>query len=149
MAGLVFAQLPWRSRDVENDLRSRCRQFRSGVAPVPALAPEILIVPDIFADRQANLLAVELDYKILVGRLEVAILVKNIVGRQQHFGASGQDFAVLAERRRISRLASGTGFISAHIADEQAGFGSRFGQALKEFEILRDELCLEQQIAWR
>src|SRR5439155_16935762 len=62
---------------------------------------------------------------------------------------SGQDFAVLAERRRISRLASGTGFISAHIADEQAGFGSRFGQALKELEILRDELCLEQQIAWR
>src|SRR5437899_7499293 len=97
MAGFVFAKVPGRGRDVENDLRSRCRQTCCRVAPVAPLAPEILVIPDILANGQTDGLAFELERKVFDGGLKVAILVEHVISRQQGFASGGKNLPILAK----------------------------------------------------
>ena len=93
--GLMFAQLPRGRRDVKDDPRSGFDEFDRRVAAIPAIAPEIVVVPNVFANRHADFLSVELDRRVLRGRFKVTVFVKHVVGRQQHFDARGHDSSVL------------------------------------------------------
>ena len=117
--------------------------------PVTAVGPEIVVVPDVLANRQRDLPAVELGGTIFRGRLEIAVLIKDIVGRQQRFRAGGDDPAVLKERGGIGDLAAGAEGVLADVTDEQTDGAGGGGEAVQRFEILRDELFLEEQIAGR
>ena len=145
----IFAEVPGRSGDVEKNLRASLDELTRGVAQVAALVPKRFVVPDILADRQADFASVEIDGGVFLSRLKIAVLVEDIVGREQHLRAGREDFPMLQKRHGIGRLASGLAFVAAHVADEQARLAGRRGEAFEHGEIVRDEPAFVQQIARR
>ncbi len=83
-----------RGGDIDEQASSLPRQLGDGVARIELLCPKVLIVPDIFADGDAQLSAVEGEQVLGMGGLEVAAFVEYIVGRQKHFALfEGHDAA--------------------------------------------------------
>ena len=58
-------------------------ELARGVPQVAAFVPKGFVVPDILADRQADFVPVEIDRRVFLCRLEIAVLVEDIVGREQ------------------------------------------------------------------
>ena len=61
------------------------RQRLDGVLVVAAALPEIAVVPDVFADADAQRAAVQSRICGALRRLEIAVFVEHIVGGQQGF----------------------------------------------------------------
>ena len=59
--------------------------FADRVAFVKLLGPEILVVPDVFADGDAQLLAVQAKHVLAIRRLEVTRFIEHVISGQQHF----------------------------------------------------------------
>ena len=101
MTRAFLAEVPRRSRQVEQDFRTRGRQFPGWIRPIPALGPEIRVVPDILADRDADAVPVELDRHVARRRFEIAVLVEDVVGRQQGLLPDGNDAPILDALGRV------------------------------------------------
>src|SRR6185295_6177769 len=91
IAQLVFADFEGRRRQVDDRLRAGLRQLLDRIEVIPAALPEIAVVPDVFADADAELLAAELEDLVAAIRLEVPILVEHVVGRQQRLAKALAD----------------------------------------------------------
>ena len=141
--------MPRRGGDVQQQLRAGIRQVHGGIVRVTAILPEIFVVPNVFADGDANLLAVEGDGKILGRRLEVTVLVEHVVGRQQRLVARGEDAAVLQKRGGVRGFATGTLVVAARVANQQSDLSRRCGETLNRRPVSRDKTPLVQQIARR
>ena len=74
-------------------------QLLDRIVVVAAALPEVAIVPDVLADADAEPAPAELEDLRAVKRLEVAVLVEDVVGRQQRLAESLLD-APVAEQRR-------------------------------------------------
>ena len=59
------------------------RQLLDRIVVIAAALPEVAIVPDVLADADAEPPAAELEDLRAVKRLEVAVLVEDVVGRQE------------------------------------------------------------------
>ena len=82
---LAFA--PGRRRKVQDDFRSLRDEFLYRVAAVNPLRPEILVIPDVLTNCDAELATVENKRLNFFGRLKITVLIKHIIGRQQAFDA--------------------------------------------------------------
>src|SRR5207302_10130151 len=147
--GLMFAQMPRRRRDVKDEPGSAFDELDRRVAAIPAIAPEIVVVPDVFADRQADFLSIELDRRVLRGRFKITVFVENVVGGQQGLGARGQNFSIPQQRDRVGRFASGPPRVFADVPDQQTGFARRRSEPVEQRQIIFDETGFEQQVARR
>ena len=113
------------------------------------LRPEILVVPDVLANRDAELAAVEHERLDVFGRFKITVFVKNIVGRQQAFGRAPDDFPVLQNGGGILQRAAGPFGISVHKADAERNRADFAGGFRQRGEIGLDEIVAQQQIARR
>ena len=81
-----------------------------GILLIAPALPEIAVVPDVFANADAQPPAAQIQNLRARGRLEVAVLVENVVGGQQRLmkdradGAAPSSAALLNSGRPISRI---------------------------------------------
>src|SRR5262245_61458773 len=115
--------MPGRGRDIEDYISPCFDEFACRVETVtPAVAPEILVVPDILADSQADLSVLELHDFIFRGRLEVAVFIKYVVGRPKGLVTRGGNLSFVQQGDRVARFAADAGLVAANVPDDQAGF---------------------------
>ena len=89
--------MPGRCRDVEDDVCALLDEFSNWVALIPTIRPEIFVVPNVFADSDADLATIEYEWRGAFRRFKITILVEHIIGRQQRFVLSPDDLAVLED----------------------------------------------------
>src|SRR5262249_22446490 len=82
---------------------------------------QILVRPDIFADGHPDFFAIELERLDPTGRLEITILVENVVSRQKAFVGFANRFAVLEPGGSIMKGFSAS-FITINKPDQQRRF---------------------------
>ena len=95
-----LVQCVGRSGQIQQYRTSLPHNFAHRVAVVKLFGPKILVVPDVFADRDAQLFSVQAKHVLPVRRLKVARFIKNVVSRQKHF-ALLEDHAPVANQRRF------------------------------------------------
>src|SRR5437667_7452214 len=71
-----------RSVDADQQTGASIGKLLHGIAAIEAALPILLVVPDVFADRKRRLGSANLNGKLLLGGLEVARLVENVVSRE-------------------------------------------------------------------
>ena len=71
-----------------------------GIVVIAAPLPEVAIVPDVFADADAQPTAADIERLRTVERLEVAVFVEDVVGRQQRLAEPRADLAALQQDAR-------------------------------------------------
>ena len=82
-------------------------QCFDGIEGVQTLIPEMLVVPGVFANRERHLLAAKRKQLLAFRRSEIAHLVENVIGGQQHLRLQESDATVVEQRRGIHhRLAA-------------------------------------------
>ena len=109
---------------------------------------QVALRPDVFADGDADLFAAEDQRHHAPRRLEVAVLVENIVGGQKR---------LVRFRNRRARLQEGGGIVkrlspilvSIDETDEQTGAPNARLELVQDLEILRDEPRFEEQVLRR
>ncbi len=84
-----------RSGNVDENASALLDQFGDGVAGVHRRGPERFVVPDVFANGDAELLLVETVDVLFVARLKIAGFVEDIVGRKKHLGLFEDDAAFM------------------------------------------------------
>ena len=83
LAPLVLAGRERRRRQVDDRLGAGADQLLDRIVVIAAPLPEVAIVPDVFADADAEPPSGDLEDLRAVERLEVPVLVEDVVGRQQ------------------------------------------------------------------
>ncbi len=107
---------------------------------IAAALPEVAIVPDVLADADAEPHAAELENLRSVKRLEVAVLVEDVVGRQQRLAEALLDPAAPKERRRVEERPSFVRRIRLGQPDEHRRQpGQLAGEAFEPFPAVLDE----------
>ncbi len=97
--GGLLAAPEGRCGEVEHDARCATvgralrHQALHWIVRVQAVGPETLVVPCVFADSYCQNLVVELDERLGVAGLEVALLVEDVVERQKNLLLQEQDLA--------------------------------------------------------
>lgn len=64
-AALLLAELPRRCAQVDEDLGTRGDQGGGGIRTVTSLDPEFGVIPDVFANGQAQPTPFPVDYRVL------------------------------------------------------------------------------------
>ena len=97
-----------RGGDVDDHLRSSRDQLLDGVAQVPRLLPELLVVPEVLADGDAQPRSRHLDQRSRLRRgIEVATFVEDVVRRQQALPDDGGDATALDESDGVVQAGAG------------------------------------------
>ena len=109
---------------------------------------QVALGPDVFADGDADLFAAEDQRRDAPRRLEVAILVENIVGGQKRLMRLRHRRAGLQEGGGIVKWLSAI-LVSIDETDEQTGAPDMRLELFQDLEILRDEPRLEDQVLRR
>jgi len=78
----VLAQMPGRCRNVQYDACPRLGEFNRRVVLVAPHGPEILVVPDVLANRDPDLLAIEGERFVCLRWFEVTIFVEHVIRGQ-------------------------------------------------------------------
>ena len=120
-----------------------------GVAAVKPFRPEILVIPDVLANRDAELAVVELERRDGFGWLKIAVFVKNVVGRQQAFVRAPDDFPVLQNGGGVAQGAPGAFRIFVHEAHAQRNRADLFRRGFERGEIGLHKILAQEQIARR
>ncbi len=111
LAEFRLAHMEGRGGDIQHHLPTGSNQIVDRIAVIQTAAPECLVVPCIFADRERDGLAANANRPLHRSRHKRAHLVKYIVGGQQALGLNEVDSAVPQQRggvhHRLSRLRSG------------------------------------------
>src|SRR5258708_12685102 len=87
-----------RSGNVNDYAGSLRSQFGDWVAVVTSHRPEILVVPDVLANRDAQLFVAEAEYFLFRGWLKIPRLVEYVVGRQQPLALLENNLAPAQQR---------------------------------------------------
>ena len=141
--------MPRRRREIEDDFRAPGDQLPDWIAPVKPFRPEILVVPDVLANRDAEFVSVELKRRDGLGRLKITVLVENVVGRQQAFVRAPDDFPISQNGGGVAQRASGPLGIPVHVTDAQRNRADAPGGFGERGEIGLDKIPAQQQIARR
>ncbi len=141
--------MPRRRGNVQDHFRALRNQFLDRVAAIQPLRPEILVVPDVLANRDAEFYTVENERRDCLCRFEIAVFVKDIVGRQQTFIRAPDDFSVLQNGGGIPQRASGIFRIAVNIADAQWNRADAFCRLVQRRKICPDKIFAQKQIARR
>ena len=88
------------------------------IVMVAAPLPEIAIVPDVLADADADARAGDVEQLGAVVRLEVAVLVEDVVGRQQRLAEALLDAAAAQQHRAVEERPAFVGRIRLGQADQ-------------------------------
>ena len=131
-AQAAFVDGVGRGGDIQKDSSSLRDDFGDGIAIVAAIGPESFVVPDVFTDGDAQLLVAESVDGLLVRGLEVARLIEDIVGGQQHFALLKNDAALGDEGRFVGDGFSVAVFYAAGVAHDgrQRQLGGQLFQLL-------------------
>ncbi len=108
-----------RRGNIQQQAASLPDDFRDGIAIVELLGPETFVVPGIFADGDAELLGLKRKHVLGVRGLEVARLVEDVVGGQQHFALLEKNFSLGDERGGVRHGLAGGVHGVADEADER------------------------------
>ena len=90
-----------RSRDIDDDTGSLRRQFGYRVAIVAPHRPEILIVPDVFTNRNSQFFLAKRKNLLFRSRLKISRFVEHVIRWQQHFALLEYYFPVADQRRLV------------------------------------------------
>ncbi len=96
-----------RGGDVDQDLGALGHQLLDGIFPVQPLRPEVGVVPDVLADRDAEAAAAQFDAGDVGGRLEIPPLVEHVVGGQQRLAVQRHHAALVQQRRAVGDASTG------------------------------------------
>ena len=141
--------MPRRRGNVQNDFRALRNQLLDGIAAIETFRPEILVVPDVLANRDAQLASIELKWRKNFGRFKIAVLVENVVGRQQALVRAPDGFSVLQNGGGIAEGASGTFGVPVHIPDAQGNRARLFRRFHERGEVGFDEIGAHEQVTRR
>jgi len=128
-----------RGGNIQKDAGSLLDELGDGVAGVAGLGPEILVVPDVFADGDAQLFVTEAINVIPFARLEVAGFVEDVVGGQEHLALLEDDAAVLDEGGFVGDSLAGAGMIDAARKAYDGGERHAVGDVFQGVQIALDE----------
>ena len=137
-------------RDIEQDRGAAVGELAHRVAGIEALRPEVAIVPDLLAHGQPEAHAFEVEWLDAAAGLEVAVLVEDVVGRQQRLVVTPGDAAPVTERRGVEERVAVAGGVRGHAADHEPEpvVGQR-RDAREQVEIRADEALVVEQVARR
>src|SRR5690606_8384009 len=137
-------------RDVDEQVDVLIGQLLDRIAVVEPARPEVAVVPDVLADRHAEPRALEDDRLDGGGRLEVAVLVEDVVGRQQRLRAARHDPPATAERRGVVQALTRRARVAVDEArQDRRPVGTERRQAIELLEVQVDEALVPQQVARR
>ena len=105
-----------RSVDGDDDAGAGVREFIHRVPPVQRPFPELLVVPGVLADGEGNGQAADFDHRLLFGGTEVARLVEDVVGRQQHLVLAEDDAPAFEHGGGVGGGLAGLGVAAPHEA---------------------------------
>src|SRR5439155_17273881 len=101
--------------------------------------------PDIFTNSYADFFAADFKRLDAACRLEIAIFIENIVGRQKGLGRLTDRFAPLEQSRRVAKRFAAP-LIAINEPDQQRRFSDASVQFLQDPRVLEDEERLKNQI---
>ena len=90
-----------RRGNVQYKISARTYQSIDWIDTVKSAVPEVFVIPRVLANCQSHLFAAKREQHLTACGRKVPHLVKNVVGRQQHFGLHELDLSVEQQRRRI------------------------------------------------
>ena len=151
----ILAEVPRRRAEVDDKLRAGAHDLLHGVDRILPLREELLVVPAVFADHDANAHACVLD-DVLLGlapRLEVTAFVEHVVRRQQALARDDARLAAKEPRRGVVQRAttSRARMLVGCDAAEQHGqiLRHRRREALQRAIVGAQELGPHEQVFWR
>src|SRR5881296_58032 len=106
-----------------------------------------MFCPNILANGHADFFAVDFKRLDAVCRLEIAIFIENIVGRQKGFVRLADRFAPLEQRRGVTKWFAPF-LVAINEPDQQRRFSDASVQFLQDCKILRNEARLKNQVLW-
>ena len=113
-AQLALADPERRRGNVKHEVSTGSHQGIDRIDRVQPLVPELLVVPRVFADGKCHAIAAERKQFLTLGGSEVAHLIKNVVGGQQHLRLQEGDLPILQQRRGIHHGLAGFRFRGRH-----------------------------------
>ena len=137
-----------RRREVDDRLRALAGEHLDGVVVVAAALPEVAVVPDILADADAELPAVEFEHAGLGGGLEIPVLVENVVSGQESFVKGLAHGAAAQQHGAVEQGPSHFGGVRRGDSDQHRGSIFQFpGDAAQLLAALAHEAAAHQEIA--
>ena len=100
--------------------------------------------PDILADRHADAAPGDDEHLAATARLEVAVFIEDIVGRQQRFECFADWLSALEQRGGVEERLTAA-FVAIDVTDEQRHAANARVQVIDRLEILRNEARLEMR----
>ncbi len=147
--GRLLAAFPGRGGDVDDERRAGVDEFVDGIVPVTTLGPEIGVVPDVLADGQRDFLSRDFDWGNFLRRIEVTVLVEDVVGRQERLHHAMDDLSVLEDGGGVAQAAPGPERIAVDVASNERNVAYRQGEQVEAFEAARKEIVAQEQVAGR
>ena len=121
----MLADRERRRRQVDDRVGAGAHQLFDRIVVIAAPLPEVAIVPDVLADADAEPAAAELEDLRAVERLEVAVLVEDVVGRQERLAKPLTDAALAQQHRRVEERPPFVGRIRLRQSDEHRRLAGR------------------------
>ena len=148
LAQHLFPHGERRSGEVDNGLGAGSGKNLDGIVVVAAALPEIAVVPDVFADADPQLAAIQLQDLRLRGRLEVAVFVEDVVGGQQRLVEDRPGLAVSQQHGAVEQGPAHLGGVHGGDAHQQRRPVRQLGgHALELVAAPADKTAAHQQIA--
>jgi hypothetical protein len=123
-------------------------QLLDRIVVIAAPFPVIAIVPDVLADADAEPPAADVEHLRAVKRLEVAILVEDVVGGEQRLAEARIDAAAAQQRGAVEQRPPFVGRVRFRKADEHRRKAGGLAREIAEHvPAAADKVAVEQQIA--
>ena len=149
-ADVVLVVMPRARGEVDHQIAFlRVELFHGIGAAVESARADHGVRPDVLANRDADAAAAVFDDEGFFGGFEIAVLVEDVVGRQQAFMRGGDDLAAMAEGGGVEGRAAGAGGVAFDGADERGDVADGGGDFAERVLAVGHEAALEQQIARR
>ena len=147
LAQHLFPHGERRCGEIDDGLGAGLRENLDGIVVVAAALPEIAVVPDVFADADPQLAAIQLQDLRLRGRLEVAVFVEDIVSGQQRLVENRPGLAVSQQHGAIEQgPAHLSGVQGGDAYQQRRAVGQFGGHALELVEAPANETAAHQQV---
>src|SRR5438874_1623092 len=104
--------------------------------------------PNIFTNGHADFFSPDINRLDLAGRLEVTLLVENVVGGQKGLVTFADRLAAIEQSSGVTERFSAS-LVTINEPDQQRRFSDASVQFLQDREILRNEARLENQVLRR
>src|SRR5437868_14918504 len=98
----MFADGEGRRGKIDDCVRAGLNELFDWIVAIPAALPEVAIVPDVFADADAEAVAAQMQNLRTAVPLGAPVLVEDVVGRQQRLAKALADAAPVQQRARTA-----------------------------------------------